>query len=83
MTGRTPRLPVSALSPGEAVTVHLKGRAVETINAYGGVVVSVDAVAVRLDAAWSRFTLTATPTTGEIIVPWSRVDRVRVEEAGR
>lgn len=83
MTARAPRLPVSSLRPGEVVTVHLKGRALETINSYGGTVVEIDAVALRLDAAWSRFSLTPSPASGEIVVPWSRIDRVRIEGAGR
>ena len=73
------RGPVTTLRPGEEVTVHLRGRAVDAINAYGGEVVAADATALRLALSWSRFSPSPSPAAGEVVIPWSRIDRVRVE----
>ncbi|MDP9363782.1 MAG: hypothetical protein M3Q10_06085 [Chloroflexota bacterium] len=73
------RRPVTTLRPGEVVTVHLKGRSAERINAYGGRVLDVDSVAIRIETAWSRFCLAPSLATGERVLPWAVVDRVVVE----
>ncbi len=73
------RRPLTALRPGELVTAHLRGRAVDAVNAYSGEVLASDATALRLAAAWSRFGLTPSAAEGEVVIPSSRIDRVRVE----
>ena len=77
MTRRS--LPIAAIKPGDAVTIHLTGRAVERVNAWGGEVVAVDGVAVRMRASWSRFCLSPGHAEGEHVIPWSRIDRIRAE----
>lgn len=72
---------ITTLAPGEEVVIHLRGAAAQAINAYGGRVLGVDATAIRLHATWSRFCLTPNATTGVVLVPWSRIDRVRIEAA--
>lgn len=74
-----PRRPVTTLRVGERVVVDLRGPAIDRINQYGGVIVAVDDTAVRLDAAWRRFGWSPDATEGEIALPWSRIDRVRIE----
>ena len=72
-------LPITTVKPGDAVTVHLTGRATDRINAWGGEVVAVDGVAIRIRADWHRFCLSAAPAEGEKVIPWGRIERINVE----
>ena len=56
----------------------LSGKMIERTNAWLGTVLAVDATAVRIAAEASRFTLDWRATEGERIIPWSRIDDVRV-----
>ncbi len=69
---------VETLRPGESVVIDLAGRTVERLNAWAGTVVAVDAVAVRIAAEASRFTLSWGHAEGERVIPWSRIARVTV-----
>ena len=77
MTRRS--LPITTVAPGDAVTVHLTGRADERINTWGGEVLAVDGVAVKLAAAWYRCGLWANTAEGEKVIPWGRIDHINVE----
>lgn len=77
MTRRS--LSISTVKPGDAVTVHLTGRASERINTWGGEVVAVDGVAVRIEASWYRTGLWSGAAEGEKVIPWGRIDRIGVE----
>ena len=75
---------ITTLRPGDEVAVHLRGRAAGSVNAYGGTVLDADAAGIRLDARWRRFApgrlaLVRAPASGQVVIPWARVDRVRVE----
>ena len=72
-------LPITTIKPGDAVTVHLTGRAAERVNTWGGTVLAVDGVAVKLAAAWSRFGLWANAAEGEKVLPWGRIESISVE----
>ena len=50
-------LPITTVEPGDAVTIHLRGRAIDAINAWGGEVLAVDGAAVRIRADWYHFWL--------------------------
>ncbi len=76
---RARRLPITTVRPGDVVSIHLRGRVSERINSYGGRVNEADAIAVRINASWSRFGVWPTETSGEIVIPWSRIDRIRIE----
>ncbi len=80
MSAPAKRLPIASVTAGEHVTLHLRGRASDAINAWGGEVVAVDGVALRIATTWRRFCLSPSPTAGEVIIPWSRIDRIRIEE---
>ena len=71
---------VATLEPGQRAAVHRRGRAVHAINASAAEDVAVDGVAVRLAVHWCRFTLSPTQATGEVVIPWSRVDRGGIED---
>lgn len=75
---RPPR-PTTTLRPGEIVVVGLRGPAAHRLNQCGGEVIAADAVAVRVRLAWTMVDLRSSPAHGEMVVPWSRVDRVTVE----
>ncbi len=86
MTEREPQCPVPTLRPGETVCVTLRGRFVDTINisAYGGTVLGVDPVALRVAVSWRRLgTLPPSTLSGEVVIPWLRVDRIKVERVTR
>ena len=72
-------LPIGAIAPGTPATVHLTGRASERINSWGGEVVAVDGVALRLKASWYRCGLWSSTAEGEKVIPWGRIDRINVE----
>ena len=72
-------LPITTVKLGDAVTVYLTGRADERINTWGGTVLAVDGVAVKLAAAWYRFGLWANAAEGEKVIPWGRIDRISVK----
>ena len=71
--------PIETVRPGDAVTVHLTGKADERINTWAGTVLAVDGVAVKLAAAWYRFGLWTNAAEGEKVLPWSRIKRISVE----
>ncbi len=76
----------ATLRPGETVSVTLRGRFANTINisAYGGTVLGVDPVALRVAVSWRRLgTLPPSTSTGEVVIPWPRVDRIKVEGVAR
>lgn len=81
MTSRAARFPIPSLVPSELVTIRLQEPTTETVNACDGRVLDVDATAIPLDASWSRFSLTPSPTSGVVIVPRGRVERIEVEGA--
>ncbi len=76
-----PRRPIATLRPGEHVVIDLRGPAIDRINQFGGVVAAVDDTAVRLDAHWRRFGWSPDAAEGERVIPWARIDRVRIEGA--
>ena len=65
-------LPATTVKPGDAVAIHLTGRADERINTWGGMVLAVDGVAVRLAAAWYRFSPWSNTAEGQKVDPWGR-----------
>ena len=71
-------LPVTTVKPGDAVTVHLTGRATDRINAWGGEVLAVDGVALRIRADWHRFGLWPNAAEGEKVLPWARIESISV-----
>ena len=74
---------VETLRPGESVIINLRGRSLDRLNAWVGVVLAVDAVAIRLDAKASRFTLSWNLADGERVIPWSQVESVEVVAPGK
>ena len=73
--------PVTTLAPGDRVTVRLRGRATDRVNAWGGEVVAADGTALRLRVSWYRFGLGPCPAAGERVIPWGRIEDVRLEAA--
>ena len=65
------------------MTISLRGRALERVNAWAGVVLAVDAVAIRFDVPASRFTLSWNLAEGERVIPWSQVESVKVAAPGK
>ena len=70
---------VKTLAAGDPVVISLKGRAIDAINAWAGEVVSVDGTAIRVRVAWYRFTLSTMAAEGERVIPWSRIESVKIE----
>ncbi len=66
-------LPISTIHPGDQVKISLTGKSVDRVNGWGGTVVAVDGVAIRLTDAWYRFDLHGHLAEGERVIPWSRI----------
>ena len=72
-------IPVTTLKRGDRVVIHLRGRAIDRINAWAGEVVAVDGAAIRTAAHRSRFCLSHHAAGGERVIPWPRVGFVKIE----
>ena len=82
ITAIKPKPRPTTLAIGERVAIRLIGRGIERVNGWGGVVVGVDSVAVRLRADWYRFALSTCPTADGriVIVPWRQIQDIKIEE---
>ena len=74
---------IEALRPGESVVIGLRGRASDRVDAWAGVVLAVDATAVRVAAGGSRLCLSWGSAAGERVIPRTRVKNVKVAPSGR
>ncbi len=79
MSRRT--LPMTTLAAGDLVTIDLRGRAIDRVHQWAGEVIAVDGVAIRLRTCWYRIGLSACPSESERVIPWARIDNVRLEPA--
>ena len=83
MSGRRSSAKVTTLRPGDLVTVRLRFRHVDDVNTWAGEIVDADAAAIRIRAFWYRIGLSPRDAEGERIIPWSRIDDIRIEPATR
>ena len=71
--------PMTTVAPGDLVIVRLSGKAIDRISQWAGEVVAVDGVAIRLKTCWFRLGLSPSPSESERVIPWSKIDDVKIE----
>jgi len=70
---------LTTLAVGESVSVRLRDDRGQGGGMIGGTLVAVDSVAIRLAVEWLRRGLWPEPASGETIVPWTRIEIIRLE----
>ena len=71
--------PMTTVAPGGLVIVSLSGKAIDRISQWAGEVVAVDRAAIRLKTSWFRLGLSPCPSESERVIPWSKIDDVKIE----
>jgi hypothetical protein len=69
---------VETIAPDECVIIQLHQAPDEPDIDWAGIVLSADATAIRLEAVWQEHNGTRYDREGEHLIPWHRVDTVKI-----